>query len=154
MSLKITSVFRNNSFIPSKYTCEGENVNPPLKIDGVDEKVISLAVIMDDPDAPKTFVHWVAWNILPTGGIPDAIPKKPEVKSPMEMVQGKGGFGSIGYKGPCPPRGHGVHHYHFKIYALDSKFVLKPGSTKKALERAMKGHILQQGELIGLYETK
>ncbi len=155
MFLKVTSVFGNNKFIPTKYTCEGEDVNPPLKIEGIDEKVVSLAVIMDDPDAPiGTFVHWVAWNIPPTGGIPDAIPRKPDVKIPIEITQGKGGFGSIGYRGPCPPRGHGVHHYHFKIYALDSKLVLKPGASKRALEKAMKGHILQQGELVGLYERK
>ncbi len=155
MSLKITSIFGNNGFIPEKYTCEGEDVNPPLKIDGIDEKAISLAIIVDDPDAPiGTFVHWVAWNIPIINGIPDAIPKKPEIEVPIEMVQGKGGFGSVGYRGPCPPRGHGIHHYHFKIYALDSKLMLKAGASKKALEKAMKGHILQQGELIGLYKRK
>jgi len=155
MSLTITSVFGNNNFIPAKYTCEGEDVNPPLKIEGLNGKAVSLAIIVDDPDAPiGTFVHWVAWNISPTNGIPDAIPQKAEVEIPIEIVQGKNGFGSIGYRGPCPPIGHGIHHYHFKVYSLDLKLFLKPGASKRALEKAMKGHILQEGELIGLYERK
>ena len=155
MSLKISSVFGENEFIPRKYTCEGIDINPPLKLEGLSEKAVSVAIIVDDPDAPiGTFVHWVAWNIPPTNEIPEGIPKEREVKSPIEVVQGKNDFGRIGYNGPCPPRGHGIHHYHFKVYVLDTKLDLKAGATKRDLERAMKGHIIQQGEIIGLYERR
>ncbi|AHF80230.1 YbhB/YbcL family Raf kinase inhibitor-like protein [Thermococcus paralvinellae] len=155
MSLKVTSVFGENEFIPSKYTCEGLDINPPLKIEGLSEKAVSIAIIVDDPDAPVgTFVHWVAWNIPPAKEIPEGIPKKETVELPIHVVQGKNDFGRIGYNGPCPPRGHGIHHYHFKVYVLDTELNLKPGATKKDLEKAMKGHIIQYGELIGLYERK
>ncbi len=155
MSLKVTSVFKNGETIPSKYTCEGLDINPPLKIEGISDKAVSIAIIVDDPDAPiGTFVHWVAWNIPPVNEIPEGMPKKGVVESPIYIVQGRNDFGRIGYNGPCPPRGHGIHHYHFKIYVLDTQLNLKPGATKRDLENAIKGHIIQHGELIGIYERK
>lgn len=140
-------MFENQSFIPSKYTCESIDTNPPLKIENVDSSVVSLVIVVDDPDAPiGTFVHWLAWNISPVKEIPENFSK-----SSVKFIEGKNGFGRIGYNGPCPPHGHGIHHYRFKVYALDSTLNLKVGSSKKALERAMKGHIINQSEIVGLY---
>ncbi|AEC52761.1 hypothetical protein PNA2_1846 [Pyrococcus sp. NA2] len=155
MSLRVSSTFENNEFIPAKYTCEGIDVNPPLKIEGLSDRAVSLVIIVDDPDAPGgTFTHWIAWNIPPVTEIPEGIPKEGVVERPIKMIQGRNDFGRIGYNGPCPPRGHGIHHYHFKIYVLDTKLDLKPGASRKELEKAMQGHIIQFGELVGLYERK
>ncbi len=148
--MKVESVFKDGGDIPRKYTCDGANVNPKLMISGVPQNAKSLAIIMDDPDAPiGTFVHWVAWNIEVTGNsveIPEAVPR-----STSTMLQGINDFGKAGYDGPCPPPGHGKHHYHFKIYALDTVLNLSGRVKKKDLERAMKGHILGQTEIVGLY---
>ncbi|NJE26371.1 YbhB/YbcL family Raf kinase inhibitor-like protein [Thermococcus sp. MV5] len=153
VSLKVSSVFGENELIPSKYTCEGIDVSPPLHLEGLSDKAVSIAIIVDDPDAPiGTFTHWVAWNIPPVAEIPEGVPKERVVESPIKAFQGKNDFGRIGYNGPCPPRGHGVHHYHFKIYVLDTTLDLKPGATKKELEKAIQGHVIQFGELVGLYE--
>ncbi len=153
--LEVKSVFGNGEKIPAKYTCEGEDVSPPLILEGVDKNAVSIAIIVDDPDAPiGVFTHWVAWNIPPVSEIPENVPKADTLSSPIKIVQGKNDFGKIGYNGPCPPRGHGVHHYHFKVYVLDTTFDLKLGSSKRDLENAMKGHILQKGELVGIYERK
>lgn len=104
MSLKVSSVFGNNEFIPAKYTCEGVDINPPLKIEGLSDNVKSLVIIVDDPDAPMgTFTHWIAWNIPPVTEIPEGIPKQGEVDKPIHIIQGRNDFGRIGYNGPCPP---------------------------------------------------
>lgn len=155
MDLEIGSIFHNGGYIPVEFTCDGENVNPPIFIGHIDPKAKSLVIIMDDPDAPGgTFTHWIAWNIPPLGEIPKGVPPQPEVDAPVHVVQGRNDFGRIGYGGPCPPRGHGVHHYHFKVYALDTTLNIKPGSSREELERAMAGHVIQWGELVGLYERK
>ncbi|MFA4639937.1 YbhB/YbcL family Raf kinase inhibitor-like protein [Pyrococcus kukulkanii] len=151
--MKVLSAFENNSQIPEKYTCDGVNINPPLYISNIPENAKSLVIIVDDPDAPGgTFTHWIAWNIPPVEKIPDGIPKKGEVESPVKMVQGINDFGRIGYDGPCPPPGHGLHHYHFRVYALDTTLNLTPGSTRKELEEAMKGHVIAEAEIVGVYE--
>ena len=155
MDLKVSSVFGENEFIPSKYTCEGIDVSPPLRLEGLSDKAVSIAIIVDDPDAPiGTFTHWVAWNIPPTEEIPEGIPKEKVVETPIKVIQGRNDFGRIGYNGPCPPREHGVHHYHFKVYVLDTTLDLKPGASKRELEKAMEGHVIQFGELVGLYERR
>ena len=155
MDLEIGSVFHNGGYIPVEFTCDGENVNPPIFIGHIEPEVKSLVIIMDDPDAPGgTFTHWIAWNIPPLGEIPKGVPKQAEVDAPVHVVQGRNDFGMIGYGGPCPPRGHGVHHYHFKVYGLDTTLNLRPGSGRRELEDAMKGHVIQKGELVGLYERK
>ncbi|MGC9383719.1 MAG: YbhB/YbcL family Raf kinase inhibitor-like protein [Kosmotogaceae bacterium] len=155
MALIIKSDFGEGETIPAKFTCEGEDVSPLLKIEGIDEKASSLAIVVDDPDAPmKTFVHWVAWNIEPTNTIPEGIPTSKEVTYPINIVQGRNDGKGFGYMGPCPPKGHGVHHYHFKVYALDAKLDLKPGSSKRKLLKAIKDHIIDQAELVGTYERK
>jgi Raf kinase inhibitor-like YbhB/YbcL family protein len=140
--LNITSSsFGNNGPIPKKYTCDGEDVNPPLNIGRVPEGTKSLVLLVDDPDAPMgTWDHWIVWNILPTSKIEE---------DTAPGVEGMNDFGKRSYGGPCPPSG--THRYFFKIYALDTKLSLAPNSRKRDVENAMKRHILAEGELIGLY---
>lgn len=141
--MKLTSPeFENNKFIPKKFTCQGDDINPELVIDGVPEGAQSLVLIVDDPDAPMgTWVHWVVYDM-------DVIPTIEENSIPGE--QGINDFGRKNYGGPCPPSG--THRYFFKIYALDKKLGLKEGVKKSDLEKAMQGHILGQAQLIGLYK--
>jgi len=140
-----SSAFENNQSIPSKYTCDGQDINPPLEISGVPENAQSLVLIIDDPDAPMgTWDHWLVWNIN------HSLTSIGENSVPKGAVQGKNSFGKQAYGGPCPPSG--VHHYHFKLYALDTKFELDSSSEKRALEFAIQDHILDQTELIGLYQ--
>lgn len=139
-SIKVfSSAFESNGTIPKKYTCSGENINPPLKLQGIPEEADSLVLILDDPDAPmKTFTHWIVWNIGPVAKIDeDSIPG----------IEGMNDFRKIGYGGPCPPSG--THRYFFRIYALDKQLELKEGATRKELENAMIGHIIAEGELMG-----
>jgi len=140
--LKITSpAFKNNDFIPVKYTCDGDDVSPPLKIDGIPKETKSIVLIVDDPDAPMgTWVHWVAWNIPPTEKIEE---------NSVPGVEGLNDFNKHSYGGPCPPSG--MHRYFFKVYALEVKLDIKANSRKEDVERAMKGHTLAKGEIIGLY---
>ena len=135
--------FENEKLIPAEYTCDGDDVSPPLTITEVPKNAKSLALIMDDPDAPVgTFTHWVVWNILPQ--------KSQFAKGEqVQFKQGSTDFGSTGYGGPCPPSG--THRYFFKLYALDSMLDLKDNTTKKDLEKAMIGHIIEQATLIGKY---
>lgn len=143
--MKITSpVFEHNQDIPKKYTCQGEDVNPPLEISDVPSEAKSLVLIMDDPDAPMgTWDHWIVWNINPEV-------KKIEENTTPEGVVGENSWNKNNYGGPCPPSGK--HRYFFKLYALDTKLTLKSNKGKKAVEKAMKNHILKQTELIGLYQ--
>ena len=143
--MKITSsAFGHNASIPTRFTCQGEDINPPLTISGIPEGTKTMALIVDDPDAPaKTWIHWVVFNIPPMAEIAqDNIPG----------TQGYNDFGRNDYGGPCPPSG--THRYFFKIYALDTELSLKEGSTKQQLLMAMDGHLLGQAELIGLYKKK
>ena len=141
-SLK-SGAFRSGDPIPAKYTCDGDGVSPPLAVDGVPEDAVSLALIVDDPDAPnKTFVHWVAYNIDPATS---AFAEGQDVET-----EGANDFGNLGYGGPCPPAGS-PHHYHFHLYALDSVLELERGATKKQVTQAMDGHVLAETELIGTY---
>lgn len=144
-TLRLTSpAFENNSLIPGKYTCDGEDLNPPLLISGVPNEAKSLALIMDDPDAPGgIWDHWVIFNLSSTT---DNI-KEGEESAGMN---GLNSFGKTGYGGPCPPSG--THHYIFRLYALDSKLSIKEGSTKLEVLKAMEGHIVERAELVGLYE--
>lgn len=147
----IESVFKSKEPIPKKYTCEGENVSPPLRFSQVPPKSVSLVLIMDDPDAPRgTFDHWIVWNISPTVKELNEGAKEFAHLSPSPM-QGVNGFGKTYYQGPCPPAGK-PHHYHFKLYALDVQLSLPEGASKQQVEKAMDGHILMQAELIGTYQ--
>ena len=142
-NMELTSTaFRNNGFIPKTYTCDGEDISPSLVIKGIPPDAKSLALIVDDPDAPAgTWVHWVVFNI----------PITLEIKeNSVPGIQGVNDSRQLGYGGPCPPSG--VHRYFFKIYALDTLLNLKEGITKGALEKAMQPHILDKAELVGLYK--
>lgn len=142
--MEISSVaFENGQSIPDKYSCQGENHSPSLHIENIPQGTVSLAIIVEDPDAPSgTFDHWIAWNIVPTSDL---------VEGAKLAEQGKNGFGTIGYKGPCPPPGK-PHRYFFRIYALDSKIDLAKGSGKEDLKRAMKGHVIGEAELMGTFK--
>jgi Raf kinase inhibitor-like YbhB/YbcL family protein len=146
--LRISSpAFATNGYIPARYTCDGNDINPPLEIAHVPAGAKSLALIVDDPDAPiGMWVHWVAWNIDP------ATREIAEDAVPHTAVQGKNDWKRNSYGGPCPPSG--VHRYFFKLYALDTKLNLGAGTTKKELENAMQGHILASAEMIGLYKRR
>jgi len=153
MDLKIfSSAFEDGGMIPSKYTCDGIDVSPPLSWSGLPEGTKSIAIINDDPDAPMgTWVHWVIYNIPPAAkGLPEDIKRLERL--PDGTLQGKNSWGRIGYGGPCPPSG--IHRYFFKIYALDKMLNLKPGATKEELLSAMKGHILAQAQFYGKYTRK
>jgi len=141
--MRLTSpAFKDNGMIPSRYTCQGEDVSPPLEIFEVPEDTMSLALIVDDPDAPiGTWVHWVVWNI--------PAEKKAVNEGEIPGKQGMNDFGKPEYGGPCPPSG--TDRYYFKLYALDSGLQLPEGSTKDELLSAMEGHVLGKTELVGRY---
>lgn len=144
--MKITSpAFEDNTMIPSIYTCDAENISPPLEIKDVPKGTKSLVLIMDDPDAPRgTFTHWLMWNISPDTPLID------ENDWPVGAEQGLNDGGDLGYMGPCPPEG--VHHYHFKLYALKDLLDLIGDVKKEQLERAIEKIIIEKSELIGLYK--
>jgi Raf kinase inhibitor-like YbhB/YbcL family protein len=151
MSIQITSTaFNEGGSIPKKYTCDGEDISPPLAWSGVPAAAKSLALIADDPDAPAgVWVHWVIFNMPATlAGLPEGVSKTPNV--PGIGLQGSNDFRKTIYNGPCPPRGK-PHRYFFKLYALDSTLNLKAGASKADVEKAMKGHILASGQAIGTY---
>ena len=141
--MKITSsAFAHNQKIPSKYTCDGDNISPPLTIEDIPANTKSMVLIVDDPDAPSgTWVHWTVWNIDPN--------KTEIIESNIPGVEGITSFGKPGYEGPCPPSG--VHRYFFKLYALDNLLNLSTLIDASQLEQAMEGHILSQAELMGSY---
>jgi Raf kinase inhibitor-like YbhB/YbcL family protein len=151
MEIKLTSAaFKEGQAIPRQYTCDGVNVSPPLEWTGVPKSAKTIAIICDDPDAPAgTWVHWVLYN-LPTEniGLVENLPATENLKA--GGFQGKNDFGKVGYGGPCPPSG--THRYFFKIYALDSELPLKAGATKADVEKAMEGHVVLQGQLMGTYK--
>ena len=137
-----SSAFDHESFIPAKYTCEGDNVNPPLEISGIPEEAKTLVLMVEDPDAPRgVFDHWIVWNIQPGTSI---------AENSIPGVQGENSFGILGYRGPCPPLG--THRYFFKVYALNTKLDLPAGTKKIQLLEAMKDHILTRSEFMGQYQ--
>ena len=144
-----TTAFSEGGPIPKKYTCDGPDLSPALNWSGAPSGTQSLALIADDPDAPVgTWTHWIAWNIPPEAALPEGVAKVETLSSGTR--QGKNDFKRIGYGGPCPPAGK-AHRYFFKLYALDVKLDVKAGANRKELERAMKGHVLAQAELMGRY---
>jgi Raf kinase inhibitor-like YbhB/YbcL family protein len=151
MAMKLTSpAFEDGGFIPTRHTCDGEDVSPALEWTGVPEGAKSLALICDDPDAPAgTWVHWVIYDIPPSlAGLPEAIP--PTEVTAEGAKQGKNDFRRTGYGGPCPPPGS-PHRYFFKLYALDTEPGLPAGATKADLLRVMEGHVLAEAQLAGRY---
>jgi Raf kinase inhibitor-like YbhB/YbcL family protein len=153
-NLQITSsAFKNGGIIPKQYTGKGEDISPPLEIKGVAPLAKSVAIIVDDPDIPipfLSFTHWVVYNIpADIAEIKENIPGEEVIIDLGGAMQGKNGFGRIGYMGPKPP--FGTHTYRFFVYSLDTVLDLKPGATRKQLEKAMEGHILQTGLLEGRF---
>lgn len=143
----ISSVFQHNTNIASKYTCDGENINPPLEFIDVPKNAKSLVLIVDDPDAPaKTWVHWVVYNISPD------VTEVGEDSIPEGGIEGMTDFGKPGYGGSCPPSD--THRYFFKLYALDIVLDLPQNATKEMVEEKMQGHIIDQSELVGLYSRE
>lgn len=142
--------FANGGLIPERYTCEGENISPPLGWTGVPPEAKSLVLICDDPDAPGgIFNHWLLYNIpTSTTNLPEGVPSLPSL--PDGSLQGFNSFGKIGYGGPCPPPGS-THRYFFRLYALDKTLDISPKARKAEVLRAMEGHILAVAELMGLF---
>jgi Raf kinase inhibitor-like YbhB/YbcL family protein len=137
--------FENAQAIPARFSCEGEDVSPSLRWSNVPEGTRSLALVADDPDAPGgVFTHWLGWGLDPAGeglGEGESAPR-----------EGENDFGTPGYRGPCPPPGHGRHRYVFRLYALDTELELGAGAAKAELERAIEEHVLTIAELVGTYE--
>ena len=151
-SLVITSsAFAYGAEIPLKYSCDGQNVSPPLAWGEGPAATASFALIVDDPDAPSgVFTHWVIFNLPPdTRSLPEAVSADATLAS--GALQGENGRGDIGYRGPCPPSGS-PHHYCFSLYALDKSLNLAAGASEEQLLQAMQGHILAQSQLVGLYQ--
>ena len=155
MTLKVTSnAFQQGGSIPAQYTCEGKDSSPPLAWSGLPNNTKSVAMIVDDPDAPdpakpqRVYVHWVVYNIPPqTSSLAENASRS---GMPTGAVQGKNDWGKPEYGGPCPPIGR--HRYFFKVYALDTSLTELKNATKADLEKAMKGHIVDSGELMGTYQ--
>lgn len=146
----ISSVIKEDQLIPSKYTCDGMNVSPPISWHGTPKGTQTWALILDDPDAPgKTWVHWVIYDIdASITHLPEHLATTDSLSN--GALQGINDFGHYGYGGPCPPSG--THHYRFTLYALDTRLNLKAGASKAQLLEAMKGHILTETRLIALYK--
>lgn len=139
-----SKAFNDGGSIPPKYTCDGENISPPIEITDYPPTTKSIAIIVEDPDAPRgTYDHWIVWNLPPNMLI--------EEDSRVGVV-GTNSFGKAGYGGPCPPSGS--HRYFFKAFALDQELGIETGSNKKALQDAMKEHVLASGELMGVYQRE
>jgi Raf kinase inhibitor-like YbhB/YbcL family protein len=146
VAVELTSpAFALGGRIPRRHTCDGDNVSPPLAWSRLPEGTTSVAIVMDDPDAPGvTFTHWTAWGVEPSAGGLEEGARPP--------VEGANDFGSVGYRGPCPPRRHGDHRYVFRLYALAAPLALGADATRKELDRAVRGAtVLGIGELVGLY---
>jgi Raf kinase inhibitor-like YbhB/YbcL family protein len=140
----LSPAFSDNQAIPKQYTCDGDGINPPLQFANVPSEAKSLALAVEDPDAPAgTWIHWLMWNIPPT------VSQIAENSVPEGAIQGQGSSGQNVYGSPCPPSG--IHHYIFTVYALDSKLALPSYSTAENLQAAMQGHIIEQAQIVGIY---
>ncbi len=147
-----STAFKDGEMIPQKYTCDGKDVSPFLKWEFLPAQTKSIALIVDDPDAPAgTWVHWVIFNIPPTiNELPEGTPISSGL--PNGALQGKNDFGNYGYGGPCPPGG--THRYYFKLYALDTMLKLSAGITKAELLKAVEGHVMAQAQVMGRYSRR
>lgn len=149
------AAFEAGAKIPPRHTGDGDDVSPALSWSEPPAGTKELALVVDDPDAPspEPWVHWVLYKIpAKLHELPEGIPPARSVTKPAGLLQGKNSWGSIGWRGPSPPRGHGVHHYHFKLYALDAPMPDKAGLEKQSLLQAMKGHVLGETEIVGTYQ--
>lgn len=154
MQLK-SEAFASGARIPQTFTEDGQDRSPPLAWDGAPEGTAAFALVCDDPDAPsrEPWVHWVIYNIAGSArSLPEGVPPNQEAAQLGGAEQGQNSWGTVGYRGPAPPKKHGPHHYHFRLYALDAPLQLKRGADKNQLLAAMQGHVLAEGELVGVYE--
>jgi Raf kinase inhibitor-like YbhB/YbcL family protein len=146
--------FSEGEPIPRRHTGDGEDLSPPLSWTGLPPRAVRLALIVDDPDAPSSepWVHWVIYN-LPADeqGLVEGIPPVAQPRSPSGAVQGKNSWGSYGYRGPAPPQGHGVHHYLFRLFAINAELDLPQGLDKNGLLAAIQGHVISEADLTGTY---
>jgi Raf kinase inhibitor-like YbhB/YbcL family protein len=141
--------------MPARYTGDGQDASPPLAWSGLPAGTVELALICDDPDAPRAepWVHWVLYKVpASAAGLAEGIPPSERLSSPAGAMQGVNAWPVVGYRGPAPPRGHDVHHYRLHLYALDAALPVQPRLTKTDLLTAMKGHILAEAELVGTYQ--
>ena len=156
MSMAISSTaFAAGETIPVRYTGDGDDISPALAFANIPANTLELALICDDPDAPtpQPWVHWIIYKIPSTAsGLAEAVPTTKSPTTPAGTLQGVNSWDKIGYGGPAPPPGHGTHHYHFKLYALDIQLDAQAGMTKNELLTAIQGHVLEQAELVGTYE--
>jgi Raf kinase inhibitor-like YbhB/YbcL family protein len=149
-----STAFTEGQPIPGRHTEDGEDQSPEVSWEGLPEGTKELALVVDDPDAPtaEPWVHWVIYKIPPDiPGLAEGVPYADVLAAPAGTVQGRNTWGTIGYRGPAPPRGHGTHHYHFTLYALDAPLEVPSGLDKKGLLAVMKGHVLGQAALVGTY---
>jgi Raf kinase inhibitor-like YbhB/YbcL family protein len=143
--LLISSAFAEGGTIPRRHTCDGQDRSPPLSLTASPTGSRSLALILDDPDAPEgRFIHWLAWGIPPDTGGP--------AEGEAAPLEGRNDFGAVGYRGPCPPRGRGPHRYRCRLHALGEELRLAPGVGVAELEQALRDNVLEVAELIGTYE--
>ncbi len=152
-----SSAFSPGQVIPTRYTGEGADMSPPMNWSNLPAGTKELALIVDDPDAPREepWVHWLIYNLSPeVAGLPEAVPQKLSLEKIPGARQGRNSFETldIGYRGPMPPKGHGVHHYRFRLYALDAALDLEPGLEKRQLLEVIEGHVLETAELVGTYQ--
>lgn len=146
----VSAAFKEGQPIPRQYACDGVNVSPPLEWGSAPKNAKTIAIIADDPDAPAgTWVHWVLYNLPAENiGLVENVPATETLNA--GGFQGKNDFGKIGYGGPCPPSG--THHYFFKVFAVDDELPLKAGATRAELEKALEGHVISKGQLMGTYK--
>lgn len=151
-----SSAFKQGEPVPKKYSGEGQNISPPLSWSGVPDSAAELVLICEDPDAPRgIFTHWVLCNMSPqTTSLPEGVKPVAEPPVPAGGVQGRNGGEKLGYTGPLPPPGHGVHHYHFRLFALDRALKLRSGLTREQVMIAIHGHVICEGEIVGTYERR
>jgi len=150
MAILIKSrAFKDGEPIPTEYSCEGLNFSPPLELESITHDAVSIAIICEDPDAPSgIWSHWVIFNLPPkTTELPERVMTRETLEN--GATQGSNGWGTIGYRGPCPPSG--THRYYFRIYALDVKLNLPAGVTREELLKALKNHVLDEGQIMGTY---
>jgi Raf kinase inhibitor-like YbhB/YbcL family protein len=155
--MRVTSpAFQDNQPIPPKYAAGGENVSPPLHVEDLPPGTKELALIVEDPDAPRAvpFVHWLAYKIPPVADLPEGLERNQNVTRPLVLMQGRNDRKDIGYVGPYPPPGSGPHHYHFRFYALDDPLQADPAMDTESLRSSMAGHVLDSAELVGTYELQ
>lgn len=152
MSINVTSPrFEKGKPIPQKFTCDGDNISPLIRWDGLPKATVSVVLLMDDPDAPNgTYTHWIVYNLPPdSDGLEEIVPIQKNLDN--GAIQGKNDFGKYGYGGPCPPQGE-THRYFFKVFALDKKLDQEDGADRETLLQSIEGRVIDQGEYMGTYK--